>query len=318
MNLESVNLLVLVGSVFASVSVLCMVGGLYALRTGTNLRDRFETYLPDVNDTPTSLQEIELAQPFAERIILPIVRQAARLFAWLWPANRMQALRLRLVQAGLDSISASDFLGVKGLLMLLIVGLAVLIGWATAYPFDYYAAIMLVGLAIGSFSLPDIWLSRKVSQRQQNLVLQLPDALDLLVIVIEGGLSFESALQEIVDKSHGQLAREFGRVLADMNIGKARRQALNDLATRTGVPDIVAFVTAVNQAEELGVGLGRVLNIQAEELRLRRQQRAQERANQAPIKMMFPIVFLIFPSIFAVLLGPAIPQLLDMFTRAGG
>jgi tight adherence protein C len=318
MNIDISTLLVPLISIFASISILLLLGGVFVMRSGNTVRDRFQTYLPDVNAAPTSLQEIELSQPFLERVLMPLVRQVARIFTYLWPQNRMQALRQRLLQAGMDSTSASDFLGIKGLLMSLLLGIVVLLGWSAAYPFDYYAAIMLIGLAATSFFLPDVWLSRKISQRQSLLVQQLPDALDLLVIVIEAGLSFEGSLQEIVDKSKGQLAREFGRVLYDMTIGKTRRQALNDLASRTGVPDIVSFVTAVNQAEELGISLGRVLNIQAEELRVRRQQRAQERSNQAPIKMMFPIVFLIFPSIFAVLLGPAVPQLLDMFTRTGG
>lgn len=307
-------------SILAGLSVLLLLGGLVAIRSGDVVRERFSTYLPDINtEKPKNIQELELSRPFLERVVMPLVHQASRVFARLWPQNRMQALRRRILQAGdLDYLSAGDFLGIKGLLMTVIVGAALLFGWVTSYPFDYYTAIMLIGLAGSSFFLPDIWLSRKIAQRQQVLVQQLPDALDLLVIVIQAGLSFEGSLQEIVDKAKGHLAHEFGRALHDINMGKSRRQALADMADRTGVPDIVSFVTAVNQAEELGVSIGRILTVQAEELRVRRQQRVQEKTNQAPIKMLFPIIFLIFPAIFAVLLGPAVPQLMDMFTRTGG
>jgi len=307
-------------SILVSLSILLLLGGALALRTNNTVRDRFNIYLPeDIQATPASIQELELSRPFLERVVMPLVHQASRIFARLWPQNRMQALRRRILQAGdLDAISAGDFLGIKGLLMLFIVGAALLFGWSTSYPLDYYSGIMLFGLGCCSFFLPDIWLSRKIAKRQQLIIQQLPDALDLLVIVIEAGLSFEGSLQEIVDKSQGYLAREFGRVLHDINIGKARRVALTDMADRTGVADLISFVTAVNQAEELGVSIGRILTIQAEDLRVRRQQRVQERTNQAPIKMLFPIIFLIFPAIFAVLLGPAVPQLIDMFTRTGG
>ncbi len=317
--MELTSILIPLASVFAGLSVLLLLGGVLALQTSNPLRDRVNTYLSGESTEPVTLQEIEFSQPFFERVILPIVRQIARVFAWMWPQNRLHALRQRLAQAGDEiKLSPGDFMSIKSLITLLVVGSAILIGWLTEYSLDYFAILMLGGVAFTSFFLPDFWLSRRISQRQQALLLLLPDALDLLVIAIEAGLSFEGAIQEIVDKSRGELAHEFARVLRDIIMGKSRRTALAEMADRTGVPDIMSFVTAVNQAEELGVSIGRILANQADELRVRRRQRAQERANQAPIKMMFPIVFLIFPSIFAVLLGPAIPQLLDMFTRTGG
>ena len=120
-------------------------------------------------------------------------------------------------------------------------------------------------------------------------------------------------MQEITGKWDNELASEFGRALGDMRMGQSRREALAGLGERTGVLDVSTFVSAVNQAESMGVSIGRVLTVQAEELRVKRRQRAQERANQAPVKMMIPLVFLIFPSIFAVLLGPAVPELMTAF-----
>jgi tight adherence protein C len=174
--------------------------------------------------------------------------------------------------------------------------------------------LLLLGLVgFCSYSLPDFWLSRQITQRQTAIINALPDALDLLVIANDAGLSFEMAMQEITSKWDNELAQEFGRVLSDIRMGQARRDALNGLSERTGVANVISFVTAVTQAESMGVSIGRVLTVQSEELRVKRRQRAQERANQAPIKMMFPLVFLIFPSIFAVLLGPAVPEIMRAF-----
>jgi len=243
-----------------------------------------------------------------------MIKGAARIFSWMWPQNRINVLRTRLAMAGNPSgITAGDFVGVKGIALVLVLGVAVLFGFLTQYPLNYFSLLMLMILGVCGFFLPDVWLSRRIKQRQQGLLNALPDALDMLTIAIEAGLSFENALQEIAVKWDNELSREFTRVLRDIGMGQSRRQSLIGLSDRTGVQDIVSFVASLNQAEELGVSIGRVLSVQAEELRVRRRQRAQERANQAPIKIMFPLVFLIFPSIFAVLLGPAVPQLLRSF-----
>jgi tight adherence protein C len=171
-----------------------------------------------------------------------------------------------------------------------------------------------VFVAIG-FMLPDVWLSRQITARQLAITNALPDALDMMTIGVEAGLSFEQAIGEIVSRWHDVLSVEFRRVLYEIGIGKSRREALEHLSERTGVPDLVSFVTAVNHSEELGTSLARVLNVQSQEMRIRRRQRAQEAANKVPIKMLFPMVFLIFPAVFAVILGPGIPRL---FQALGG
>jgi len=306
--------LTLLTSAFAAISMMLVVVGIGLLRNDQSVSERLNLYLAGESTEPVSLQDLELSKPFSERVILPIVKQSARVFSWMWPHNRINMLRSRLAMAGNPSgITAGDFVGVKGLAMVMIVGVTVLFGVLTHYPLNYFSVLLLVILAFCGFFLPDVWLSRRIKQRQQGLVNALPDALDMLTIAIEAGLSFENALQEIAGKWDNELSREFTRVLRDIGMGQSRRQALLGLSDRTGVRDIVSFVASLNQAEELGVSIGRVLSVQAEELRVRRRQRAQERANQAPIKMMFPLVFLIFPAIFAVLLGPAVPQLLRSF-----
>jgi tight adherence protein C len=303
-------------SAFTAISILMVVIGATLLRSDVTVSERLNLYLAGESNDPISLQELELSKPFSERVLLPIVKRAARLFGWMWPQNRLTMLRTRLAMAGNPSgITAGDFVGVKGLAMIIVLGTALLFGFLTRYPLTFFSAILLAILGVCGFFLPDVWLSRRITQRQQGLVNALPDALDMLTIAIEAGLSFENALQEIAAKWDNELSREFTRVLRDIGMGMSRRVALLGLSERTGVQDIVSFVASLNQAEELGVSIGRVLAVQAEELRVRRRQRAQERANQAPIKMMFPLVFLIFPAIFAVLLGPAVPQL---FRSIGG
>jgi tight adherence protein C len=308
------TMMAILTSAFTALSILLVVVGVGLMRSDKTVSERLNLYLAGESTEPVSLQELELSKPFSERVILPLVKQAARAFSWMWPQNRINMLRTRLAMAGNPSgITAGDFVGVKGLAMVVVVGAAVLFGFLTSYPLTYFSILLLCLLAFCGFFLPDVWLSRRIKQRQKGLINALPDALDMLTIAIEAGLSFENALQEIASKWDNELSREFTRVIRDIGMGQSRRQALLGLSERTGVQDIVSFVASLNQAEELGVSIGRVLSVQAEELRVRRRQRAQERANQAPIKMMFPLVFLIFPSIFAVLLGPAVPQLLRSF-----
>jgi tight adherence protein C len=310
--------LTILTSAFAALSILLVMIGVGVLRSDKTVSQRLDVYLAGDSMDPITLQELELSRPFSERVIVPLIKRAARLFSWMWPQNRVNVLRTRLAQAGNPSgITAGDFVGVKGLAMVLVLGTALLFGFLTHYPLNYFSLLMLGLLGFCGFFLPDVWLSRRVKQRQQGLINALPDALDMLTIAIEAGLSFENALQEISTKWDNELSREFTRVLRDIGMGQSRRQSLIGLSDRTGVQDIISFVASLNQAEELGVSIGRVLSVQSEELRVRRRQRAQEKANQAPIKMMFPLVFLIFPSIFAVLLGPAIPQLLRSFGPAG-
>jgi len=306
--------LTILTSAFAALSIILVVIGIGIMRSDKTVSERLNLYLAGESTEPVSLQELELSKPFSERVILPMVKQAARIFSWMWPQNRINVLRTRLAMAGNPSgITAGDFVGVKGLSMVLVIGVSVLFGFLTHYPLNYFSMLLLTLLGFCGFFLPDVWLSRRIKQRQQGLINALPDALDMLTIAIEAGLSFENALQEIAGKWDNELSREFTRVLRDIGMGQSRRQALLGLSERIGVQDIASFVASLNQAEEVGVSIGRVLSVQAEELRVRRRQRAQDGANQAPIKMMFPLVFLIFPAIFAVLLGPAVPQLLRSF-----
>jgi tight adherence protein C len=150
-----------------------------------------------------------------------------------------------------------------------------------------------------------MWLSSKIKRRQDNIWKALPDALDLLTICVEAGLGFDMAMGKVYEKWENELAIAFGRVLREIQLGKLRREALRDMAARMDVPDVTAFVAAIIQADQLGVSMAKLLRVQSDQMRTKRRQRAQEKAHQAPVKMMLPMVFLIFPSLWIVLLGPS-------------
>lgn len=175
---------------------------------------------------------------------------------------------------------------------------------------------MLVGALLGAavgFLLPDLMVYNMGLKRQQELLLSLPDVLDTLVISVEAGLGFDAAMAQVAQHGKGPMAREMVRVLREMQIGAARAQALRALAARTTVTELRTFVTAVVQAGDLGVPIAGVLREHAREMRLRRRQRAEELAQKVPIKILFPVLFCLFPSLFVVILGPGVLQIMDAF-----
>jgi tight adherence protein C len=227
------------------------------------------------------------------------------------PQSSVEAIRRDLVLGGSPgNLQANDFLGLKGILALLLgVGALLLLtmGKTPLLSVLMYTA----GLGFAGFMLPNVWLSTKISARKEAITKALPDALDLLTISVEAGLGFDLALNKVVDKWSNPLTWEFGRVLAEMRVGRPRREALREMVARTEVGDVTAFVAAIIQADQLGVSISRVLQIQSEQMRIRRRQRAEEKAHQAPVKMTIPMVFLIFPALLIVILGPAVPSIMD-------
>jgi tight adherence protein C len=195
-------------------------------------------------------------------------------------------------------------MGVKVLSSILFgIGFTILFLLFAGFPMNVFFGIG--GLALG-FLFPEFWLGRKIRQRQTDMILQLPDALDLLTISVEAGLGFDAALAKVVEKMEGPLISEFRQALAEIRMGRLRRDALRDVAARCDVQPVTNFIGAIVQAEQLGVPIAKVLQIQSQQLRIERRQRAEEAAAKAPVKMLFPMVGCIFPTIFIVILGPAI------------
>jgi tight adherence protein C len=304
-------LLALIAGLMAFVGIMMAVAGAVTPARRSHLDVRLQQFA----QRPRTLEEIELQVPFMERFLRPMMSGIARAIARLTPGGAVEDIQKKLIQAGFAGrLQASDFLGMKGFGALAGAGFGLLVATRLASGFGavgIFLSMLLFGL-LGYF-VPDLWLSGRGTARRDTIQRALPDAIDLLTISVEAGLGFDAALSRVVEKSDNLLTRELGRVMAEMRVGVARRDALRSLVERTGVDDLAVFVTAIIQAEQLGASIANVLRIQSNEMRIRRRQRAEVLAHQAPIKMLFPMVFLIFPPILIVVLGPAIPGVIGAF-----
>ena len=292
----------LIISAVAGLSIMLIVIGVSAPRRADQVQERLVEY----GGRPITLEELELSLPFRDRIVKPLISGSSNFFMRLTPKRNMAAVQHKLNLAGRpNNWSPAEFYGVRGLAGVLLGVLGFLL--LTLAKQDV-AMRLLLGLVLGTlgFYLPTAWLGSKIRNRQSEIVKSLPDALDLLTISVEAGLGFDAALTKISEKWDDELSREFTRVIAEMRVGKKRRDALRDMAVRMEIQDVTSFVAAIIQAEQLGVSIAKVLRIQSEQMRIKRRQRAEEKARKAPIKMMIPMVFLIFPALLIVLLGPSI------------
>jgi tight adherence protein C len=253
-----------------------------------------------------TLEEIELQLPLFERTLRPLATRLSGLAQRFASPSKVSRTEKRLAMAGNPgALRTIDFLGLKLVVAVLLAGGAFLVLGLLLrnVPFGLIVAMPLAGMG---FMMPEMWLSRRIKKRQKRILMAVPDTLDLLTISVRAGLSFDGALAKVVEKVPGPLSEEFRRSLAEIRVGKTRREALRDIVGRTDVSALTKFIGAIVQAEQLGVPIAKVLGIQSEQLRIERRQRAEELAAKAPIKMLFPLVGCIFPSMFIVILGPAI------------
>jgi tight adherence protein C len=268
-------------------------------------QDAVQQRLSQLVVQPRTLEEMELQAPFAERTLRPLIKRLASFGRRGEQGGVIARTEAKLQKAGYPGgLRGADWMGVKllagigfaigGLLLGLLLG-----GFAIGLLFG------VVGLMFG-YIIPEYWLSKKVASRSLQMVLQLPDALDLLTISVEAGLGFDAALAKVVEKMEGPLVDEFRQALAEVRMGRTRREALRDVAHRADARPVTNFIGAIVQAEQLGVPIAKVLQVQAQQLRIERRQRAEEAAAKAPVKMLFPMVGCIFPTIFIVILGPAV------------
>jgi tight adherence protein C len=208
---------------------------------------------------------------------------------------------------------ATEFLGLRlfialifGVLTFLITSLSPTLGGTTKLIAPFFMAVL-------GFFLPLLWMRSKINRRKKEIIKALPDAMDLLTITVEAGMGFDGALQKVAEKWDNQLSKAFAKVVQEMRLGVLRREALRNMSYNMDVPDVTSFTAAIIQADQLGVSIAKILRVQSEQMRVKRRQRAEEQANKAPIKMLFPMVFLIFPALFVVLLGPAVLILMETF-----
>jgi len=293
---------------------LAVFGWARSRQPGSTLEERLADF--GTLERPPTLEEIELSQPFSERILLPFLANVAEFAMRLSPRQSTEALQHKLDLAG-NPYNLSAYMGIRVLAALLFGGLGVaLVFVAKTLPFIQRILLPVVGAGLG-FYLPVLSLGRKIRNRQNEIVRSLPDALDLLTICVEAGLGFDAAMARVAAKWDNELSLAFNRVLQEVQLGKLRREALRDMADSMEVRDVSTFVAAIIQAGQLGVSIARVLRIQSDQMRVRRRQRAEELARAATLKILPPVAFLIFPSILIVLLGPAAIQLMTVFGAGG-
>jgi tight adherence protein C len=290
----------------AAGAILLIVIGL----AGSNPVDPVQARLTQLGTMQAkNLEELELQQPFIERTLRPLAASMSGRMSRIASSSFSERTEKRLALAGNPGdLRVTDWLGIKaigavlgGVLFFILFVLVGLLG----FPIFIGLILTVVGVLLG-YTLPEFWLGGRVRKRQKAILLMIPDALDLLTISVRAGLGFDAALGKVVEKLKGPLSDEFRRALAEVRVGKARRDALRDIVPRTEVVPLTNFIGAIIQAEQLGVSISKVLQVQSEQLRIERRQRAEEQAAKAPIKMLFPLVGCIFPSLFIVILGPAI------------
>jgi tight adherence protein C len=257
-----------------------------------------------------NLEELELQQPIIDRTLRPLMARISGRMSGMASASFTQTTEKRLAIAGNPgNMRVADWLGIKAIGAavggLIFFALFVFPAVISFVPFPVSLIMIPIGAMFG-YTIPEFWLGGRVKKRQKGILMQIPDALDLLTISVRAGLGFDGALGKVVEKLKGPLTEEFRRALAEIRVGKPRRDALRDIIPRTEVPALTNFIGAIIQAEQLGVSISKVLQVQSEQLRIERRQRAEEMAAKAPIKMLFPLVGCIFPSLFIVILGPAI------------
>ena len=270
--------------------------------TAIDVQQRLAAY---GGDKPLTVEEIELQRPFSERVMRPAIEKLGSLLSRSTPQKARQDLLNRLELAGRPgNLTPEDFAAVRLVAAAVFGALGLLVGLLLANPV-YLIVALALGVILGYY-MPVLWLKQKVDARKAEVQKGLPDALDLLVICVDAGLGFDAALARVTDKYKNALSELLSKALREVSLGRPRLEALDEMGRNSGVEDLHNFIQAVIQSEQFGTGIGKILRIQADEMRRKRRQRAQERGAQATLKMMLPMVGCIFPTLWIILLGPGV------------
>ncbi|MBC7263115.1 MAG: type II secretion system F family protein [Chloroflexi bacterium] len=297
-------------SILVAVSVFLLLVG---LRLGQSEEPPAER-LKRLSQAEDPLTEVELTKPFYQRVLKPFLTRYLQALGRLAPKRNIDSLRHALATAGHPfDLGAMDFLGLKVLLTVSVGSLAMFILFVRQRL--SFAPIGALLAAMVAFLLPDLWLRLRIRSRKAEIRRSLPDALDMLTICVDAGEGFDSALRKISQKWNNALAMEFGRIVAEIGVGRTRREAFRNMARRVDVEEVSSFVAVLLQADQLGLSVSRVLHAQSEQLRVRRWQQAEEHARRIPILLLFPLIFMIFPAVLAVTIGPAIPAIVEAFAE---
>ena len=301
--------MLLVVAMIAGLAVLMIVYGLSRTpqtNTAEMVQQRLQVYGAGgtAPDKVLSIDEVELQRPFSERFLRPAIERLGNLLSRSTPQKARQDLDNRLELAGRPgNLTPADFGAIRLVAAAILAAVGLLLGLLMGTPIN-----AVVGLAVGAivgYYAPVMWLKQKVDARRVAIQKGLPDAMDLLVIAVDAGLGFDAALARVTDKYKNALSDMFAKVLREVSLGRPRLEALDEMGRSSGVDDLHNFIQAIIQSEQFGTGIGKILRIQADDMRRRRRQRAQEKAAQATLKMLLPMVGCIFPVLWIVLLGPA-------------
>jgi tight adherence protein C len=253
----------------------------------------------------------DIGPTLRERVGRPMFEGAMRALAGILPKGFVAGVESKLTLAG-SPMTLANFLmfQVASVLVFGMLGFLLVVtgGGLSLTTLFMFAVAIVMGVM-----LPRLWLNQRVSARQTAILKSLPDAFDLITVCVEAGLGLDAALARVAERVEGPFGEELSRTLREIALGKMRRDALKEMGERTGVQDLQTFVNAVIQAEQMGSGIGQVLRVQSDQLRIRRRQRAEEQAYKAPVKMIFPLVLCIFPTLFIVILGPAVITIMRDF-----
>jgi tight adherence protein C len=267
-----------------------------------------------------SLEDIEMSQPFQERVVYPLLKRFGEIAARFTPQNSIQDITKKLELSGAagrfdaPTIFASRFVFA---IIFFFLGTGMFMLPSVVQQATSRAILIGVGVGIFGFFLPPLLIDNQIGKRQKEIRKGMPDALDLLTICVEAGLGFDAAMSKVAEKWDNELSMAFGRTIREIQLGKTRREAMRDMADRVGIAEMTSFVAAVVQSEQLGVSMSKVLHIQADQMRMKRRQYAEEEAHKAPIKMLVPMAIFIFPSIFIVLMTPAVIRMMGSSVFGG-
>lgn len=295
--------------IFVMVSVVS-----YYLLSSTESTIEYKRSVKQLSKYEIGVMGRELTSPFYQRVVSPYLEAMLRLLTLGSPKGIRQFYDRKLMIAGQPGgVDGAKFVAIKTL-STLIFGAA---GFLMSFVFELYLRNFLVFtgvFAASGYLLPDIWLSYAVEKRKINIKRELPDVMDLMVICIEAGLSFDSALGKIIKHSKGPISKEFARTLYEIQIGMERKEAFKNLYERTDVEELRRLSNAITQSDIFGVSVSNVLRTHAEEMRTMRKQAAEEKAQKIGVKITFPLILCIFPAMFVVILGPAAIRLMEVFS----
>jgi tight adherence protein C len=309
--------LLIAGIVVVLVAIILVVVGLRSPQDTDPLQTRLAEF--STRERPLTLEEIELSQPFTQRVLLPNLRRLGQFASRFTPQSSLESIQHQLDLAGnprgFDPTTfwAWRIIATVGLggFILLVTFLAPADSILSIRTGTIKALAFALGGSLLGFFLPVMLLQSRIKRRQDIILKAMPDALDLLTVCVEAGLGFDQAMSKVSEKWENELSMAFERVIQEVRLGKLRREALRDMADRMDLADMTSFVAAIIQADQLGVSMGKVLRIQSDQMRMKRRQRAEKKAHEAPVKMLIPMAFLIFPAIYIVLLGPAVLILMN-------